>query len=66
MQLKHPDELSRRITEVEQTLRVLDGAIAEELKRPFFSRRRAVLQFIDTEKKIHQAILSELKWVLNE
>lgn len=66
MMQKDEAEIRSRIDEVEQKLHMINSAIGNELKRPFFDRRLDLCQFLDLEKRIYSAILRELKWTLNE
>jgi len=59
-------EIADRISEIEAQLKITDDAMAAELKRPFFERRRNTCQFLDLEKKTQSAALKELKWLIYE
>ena len=60
------EEIKKRIDEVKQRLALLNDAAGRELKRPFFERNRYIFQFVDSERRIYNAILRELQSVINE
>lgn len=64
--VKNLDEIKQRILEVENQLQLIDSKISEQLEISFFDRRKDLCKFLDVEKRIHTALLRELKWIIYE
>ena len=59
-------EVKDRKLEIEKKLQVIENAINKELEKPFFQRSVQLCKFLDAEKKIYAAVLSQLVWIINE
>ncbi|HEY8898249.1 MAG TPA: hypothetical protein VIM79_25655 [Niastella sp.] len=60
------ENICQKIAHVEDRLKLIYAAIEKEKERPFFERRKDLCRFLDIEKRIYNAILKELNWIVNE
>jgi hypothetical protein len=64
--LKKIYEIEIRIADIENQLKLIEEAMAAEMRRPFFKRRIGICRFLDMERKVYAGKLNELKWLIYE
>lgn len=63
--MQSEENIRKKIVEVENRLQQIHHAIEKEKARPFFQRRFNICRFLDIEKRIYRAMLTELNWILH-
>ncbi|MFZ6010304.1 MAG: hypothetical protein ACOYXT_08135 [Bacteroidota bacterium] len=63
--MRSTNDIYSRIQEINEDMEQLKIARKAEMKKPFFERRQRTMMFLYIEERKQEALLKQLKWVLN-
>jgi len=63
--MKYATEISTRIMELKEKIRVIEEERNKELKKPFDKRNIRLLSFLYKEYSVYEFSMSQLEWVLS-